>query len=181
GVKLAGGQNAYKMRNGSFVQDTKLKNGDYAKREYFGFDAQLAIQSAVGTTILRGEYLWGTQPGLAAKSDSPTGAVTDDIYSRQFNGFYAYLVQDFGKHSVVLKYDQYDPNTKVSKNDVKTAGDVAYNTFGFGYLYQPNSNVRIMAYYDVVGNEKVKNNASLSKFEKNIKDDTFTLRLQYKF
>ncbi len=182
GVRLAAGQNAYKMENGRFVQDTKLSGtNDYAKREYFGFDGQLAIKSSAGVTTLRGEYLWGTQPGLAAKSDSPTGAVTDDIYSRKFSGFYAYLVQDFGKHTLVAKFDRYDPNTKVSKDECVTAGDVAYNTFGFGYLYQPNSNIRVMAYYDIVNNEKVKNNSSLAKFEKDLRDNTFTLRLQYKF
>lgn len=185
GVRLAGeeGQQAYKLVGGEFVPDNKLKPGDYAKRQYYGVDAQVSLLSAAGMTSLRGEYLWGTQPGSAGGSKSPTGAITSDIYVRKFNGYYLQLVQDLGdtKHSAVLKYDAYDPNTKLSKNECRTAGDIKYSTFGFGWLYRANQNLRVMCYYEVNTNEKVNNDVVDARFGKNIKDDVFTLRLQYKF
>jgi len=185
GVRLAGenSQKAYKIYGGAFVEDPGLNPGDYAKRLYHGVDGQLGIHSVLGTTSLRGEYLWGTQPGASGGSISPTGAITSDIYVRNFNGYYVQLVQDIGasKHSLVAKYDAYDPNTRLSKNECQTVGDVAYSTFGFGYLFRANQNLRVMCYYEINSNEKVNNDKVDSKYTKNLKDDVFTLRLQYKF
>ena len=185
GVRLAGGENqkAYKLVNDAFIQDTNLKPGDYAKRQYYGFDGQMTVSSLLGMTSLRGEYLWGTQPGVAGDSKSPTGAITSDIYVRRFNGYYLQLVQDIGasKYSVVAKYDAYDPNAKVSENECQTQGDIAYNTFGIGCLFRANQNLRVMCYYEINSNEKVNNQEVDTKYNKNIKDNVFTLRLQYKF
>lgn len=185
GVRLAGeeGQKAYKLVGGAFTEDTGLAPGDYAKRQYYGFDMQLGVNSSLGGTSLRGEYLWGTQPGVAGGSKSPTGAITSDIYVRDFNGYYIQLVQDIAtsKHSVVLKYDAYDPNTEVAKNECQTVGDVAYSSLGFGWLFRANQNLRVMCYYEINSNEKVNNDVVDVKYNKNIKDDVFTLRLQYKF
>lgn len=185
GVRLAGeeGQKAYKLVNGAFAEDTGLAIGDYAKRQYYGFDGQVGLTSSIGVTSLRGEYLWGTQPGASGGSKSPTGAITSDIYVRKFNGYYLQLVQDIGttKHSLVAKYDAYDPNTKLSENECQTAGDVAYSSFGFGYLFRANQNLRVMCYYEINSNEKVNNDKVDAMYNKNIKDDVFTLRLQYKF
>ena len=185
GVRLAGDdqQKAYKFYNGTFVEDVSLKPGDYAKRQYHGVDGQVGLSSVLGMTSLRGEYLWGTQPGAVGGSKSPTGAITSDIYVRKFNGYYLQLVQDIAtsKHSIVAKFDAYDPNTKVSKNECQTEGDIAYNTFGIGWLFRANQNIRVMCYYEVNTNEKVINEQVDAKYSKNIKDDAFTLRLQYKF
>lgn len=185
GVRLAGSedQKAFKMNNKRFDQDTELEPEDYAKRCYYGFDGQFAIASLLGKTSLRAEYLWGTQPGAAEGSKSPTGAIVNDIYVRNFNGYYLYFIQDIGKsnHSFVARYDRYDPNTKVSGNDCQTIGDVAYSTIGLGWLFKVNTNLRVMAYYDMVSNEKVNNELIAAKYNKNISDDVFTLRLQYKF
>jgi phosphate-selective porin len=41
-----------------------------------------------------------------------------------------------------------------------------------------NTNVKFMAYYDIVTNETSQN---LSAFAKDLKDNVLTLRLQYKF
>lgn len=185
GVRLAGDedQKVYKMVDKKFVEDSGKAPGDYAKRCYFGLDGQYSVASPLGFTNLRGEYLWGTQPGAKGGSKSPTGAIITDIYSRKFSGYYLQLTQDLGetKHSVVAKLDGYDPNTKLSKDDCQTAGDVAYTTFGFGWLYRANHNLRLMAYYEVTSNEKVKNDWVDSRYGKDLKDNAFTLRLQYKF
>lgn len=185
GVRLAGPeeQKVYKISNKHFVQDTGKSAGDYTARHYFGIDGQYSITSAIGFTNLRGEYLWGTQAGAQGNSKSPTGAITSDIYSRKFSGYYLQLVQDLGttKHSLVAKIDGYDPNTKLSKDECLTTGDIAYTTWGFGWLFRANHNLRLMAYYELTSNEKVNNDVIATQYRKDLKDNQFTLRVQYKF
>lgn len=54
-------------------------------------------------------------------------------------------------------------------------------TLGLGWLFRATDNIRIMAYYDIVKNEKSSGADISSKFSRNVKDDVFTLRFQYKF
>ena len=178
----------YTMKDGQFsLSDESANKGKIAKREYFGFDTQLLLNSMIGTTNLRAEYIWGQQPGTLNDNTSPKAARVDDTYIRNFSGYYVYLVQDIGfsRFSVVAKYDFYDPNTEVKGDEVDiTKGlsakdaDLSYTTFGFGALYRANANIRIMAYYDIVKNETSSNTVS---YKSDLKDNLFTLRLQYKF
>ncbi|MFZ4455343.1 MAG: hypothetical protein ACOYOT_03900 [Bacteroidales bacterium] len=191
--------NVYSVTNGAYVLDATASNkNSFAKRQYLGVDGQVSTSSFLGLTTLRAEYIGGTQPGNSANSGSPkTGNIggTDnlnttpgiggtDTYIRKFQGGYIHFVQDIldTKHSIEVKYDWYDPNTDLSAAQIgvgsKTSKvDVAYSTIGLGYLYRMNSNVRIMAYYDIVSNEKTK----LTGYNADLKDNLFTLRFQYKF
>ncbi|NDV45887.1 hypothetical protein D0T49_02330 [Paludibacter sp. 221] len=182
-----GSENIYTMNGTSFVLDNNADNiGKFAKREYIGLDAQFGVKSILGATCLRAEYLFGTQPGKDSGSKSPnaTSLPANDTYIRNFGGGYVILVQDLGKLplAAVLKYDWYDPNTKIFGNEIgqsNTAkGDIAQNTFGFGMLWNANANIRLTAYYEINKNEKTE---VLSGYEKDRKDDVFTLRMQYKF
>jgi len=83
---------------------------------------------------------------------------------------------------VVFKYDFYDPNTKVVGQQINSSnkfglGDVRYQTFGYGVNYLVNQNVKVMAYYDNVVNEKV----GIAGYGNDKNDNIFTLRVQYKF
>jgi len=163
--------------------------GAYFKREYIGFDAQFAVKTVLGTTTLRGDYTFGQQPASDTSSMSPTDKVGAPLYIRKFQGAVVYLVHTFPNsiHSIVLKFDYYDPNTKLSGNQIglKTKGsvatsgtDVAYTTWGFGYLADLTKNLRLTLYYDLVKNETSRN---LKKFGADLKDNVFTVRMQYKF
>ncbi len=141
-----------------------------------GFDASNA--AVVSSTT----YTANTTTGVVTVT--PGTAIGTDTYIRKFQGGYVHLVQDIAdtKHSIEVKYDWYDPNTKISAAQIgvgaKTGkADVAYSTLGLGYLYRMNANVRIMAYYDIVSNEKTK----LKGYKADLKDNLFTLRFQYKF
>jgi len=174
-----GTANVYTLQNKQFVLSNEASNlGDHASRKYFGLDGQLTLTSPVGLTNIRSEYLFGTQPGTADKSGSPKGSTlpSADTYIRDFNGGYVYVVQDIAttKHSLVLKYDWYDPNTKVEKQEALTKGDQTIKTYGLGYLYRMNSAVRLMVYYDAVKGEK-------TAVSSDKKDNLWTVRLQYKF
>ncbi|GHT16128.1 hypothetical protein AGMMS4956_17740 [Bacteroidia bacterium] len=178
-----GTRNIYTINDKVFVIDSTADNkGKYAKREYVGIDAQFSVVSVLGMTQLRGEYLFGEQPAVKGNSKSPNASAlpTADTYKRNFSGGYVVFVQDVGPlpFSAVLKYDWYNPNTKVSKNEVATDGDVAVNTFGFGLLWRISPNLKLTAYYEINKNETTE---KIAKFNEDRKDNLFTLRLQYKF
>jgi len=197
----------------AFVAET-VKKGDQVNREYIGIDGQIGYDWGLGITQVRAEYLTGVQPATASSSSSltaanvssvsttdlTTGKVTTsnagvDVYSRAFNGYYVYLIQTILQtpFQAVVKYDVYDPNTAVAGNQIgqtPTSGiatgssDIKYSTLGLGLNYRFNSNVKIMAYYDIVANETtsyIRKASTLADLSSDRKDNVFTLRLQYKF
>ena len=181
----------YTMNSGSsFSVDSTLTNkGAFAKRIYYGIDGQLAFSSVVGITNIRSEFVFGQQPGAIDASRSPNGSSytnTGDTYIRNFTGGYIQFLQDIGttKHTLLVKYDWYDPNTKIANDQLGIAGtftgkgDVAFSTLAFGYHYRMNRNVKLVANYDINVNESSTN---LSSFKTEKKDNTITLRIQYKF
>ena len=183
-----GSEKIYTMNGKSFVVNENADNkGKYAKREYFGADIQFNLISVAGVTQINGEYLFGQQPGTSSSNDSPkfTALPTNDTYIRNFNGGYVMLVQDLGKLplSAVLKYDTYDPNTKVGGNRVGNSNytgktDLAQYTVGYGLLWRIDSALRLQAFYENVKNETSQN---IAGYETVRKADIFTLRIQYKF
>lgn len=181
-----GTDSVYRMAGKAFELNAEAGNrGRYAKREYFGADAQVGFKSVLGTTQLRGEVLMGTQPGTAGSSQSPNYSVlpANNTYLRRFFGGYAMLVHDIGRtpFAVVAKYDWYDPNVDVRGNEVGLGGttgtDALQHTVGVGALWHATRNLRLLAYYDFVFFEQTTHLASFSNQEA----DHFTLRLQYKF
>lgn len=187
GGTYQGSPSVFKMSGKEFIESNDSTHlGAYAKREYIGIDLQFEADTKWGKTKLYGEYLFGTQPGNSHSSKSPNYSTlpTDDTYIRNFNGYYITFVQDLGNIplSVVAKYDFYDPNTKVSKNEIgvnKTGkADVAYRNLGGGLLWRINHELRLTAYFDWIENEISSN---LIGFEHDRADDVFSLRLQYQF
>jgi hypothetical protein len=175
----------YTMKGGTdFTATTdSTKVGSRAPRLYYGADAQLKIKSKVGTTELRAEYIAGTQSATSGASETPAVLPTDALYSRPFNGAYFYALQTFAKkHQIGLKYDWYDANAAVSGQDIKTgtklsAVDLKYSTFGFGYIYYVNDNLKATLWYDIVKNEATQ----LTGLTSDLKDNILTCRLQYRF
>ncbi len=156
-----------------------------AVRNYYGADAQTSIAWRPGITTLRAEYIAGEQPGTSTGSRSPAGLPTSSIYHRAFNGAYFYFIQNIGqsKFQLVLKYDWYDPNTKISGKQIgksgtaTNVGDIRFDTYGFGMVFHMNPNVKLMTYYDLVQNEST----SVTGYTKDIPDNVITVRLQAKF
>jgi len=195
------------LTNGFAVDSTANNKGGYAKREYFGADVQLIFAiPVVGITQLRGEFIMGQQPaydgsGSTSANDATFSKTppTKDTYIRKFNGAYFYLVQNIGKSKfgVVVKYDWYDPNTKVKGQDVKptysytnssgtlipnnktllSSSDIKYQTLGIGVNYKMTENIKWTAYGAWVVNEKT----GVSGYGGDLYDNVYTLRMQYKF
>ncbi len=186
---------AYEMVGTKFKKLIGQKDSLHA-RNYFGFDLQYYLDiPVIGGLTLRGEYLWGVQPGTSSSSSfyqpSAGGTPNGSVYSRNFAGYYLYWVQCWGKLvQTVVKYDVYDPNTDVKWNDIGATGsstsaaDLAYKTYGGGIIYNWDENLKFMLYYDVPRNETSSNliNADpYKKFSRDLPDNVITLRLQYKF
>jgi hypothetical protein len=174
-----------------FIVDSSESNlGNSAPRHYYGADIQYKLNHGWGQTEWRAEYWFGTQPGSASSTTNPgtlpnTNGVPAPTYIRHFNGAFFYFLQNIinSKHQLVIKYDWYDPNTKVSKTEIGkpgtnfTAADIKFSSLGIGYVYYFNPQTKITFYYDVVKNESTQ----LPGFTTDIKDNVFTCRLQFRF
>lgn len=172
-----------------WVAEDSTKNvlrGKGAKRIYYGADAQFSVKSVIGTTTIRAEYAFGVQPGTSATSTSPAFEPKTATYIRSVSGYYVYFVQRImkSKHEIAVKYSVYDPNTKIAGNTIGKAGsgfnatDLQYTELGFAYVNYFNDNIKFMLYYNLVTNETSKN---LFGYRKDLKDNVFTLRMQYRF
>lgn len=167
-------------------------NAKAAMRRYTGVELFFSVKSPIGKTTIRGEYISGLQPGFFDSSRSPsslpvsnTSSAKKAAYLREFNGSYAYLIQRLGKtkHELVLRYEWYDPNTSVSGKEISaglaglTKADVKYSALGLGYNYYYDENILFMFHYNMVTNEKT----DLTGYTKDLKDNIFTIRMQYRF
>ena len=173
----------------TFIVDSSVTNaGKIAPRKYYGADMQIKIKNKTGIfTELRAEYMTGKQTATASNSETPAALLTgnEGYFIRKFNGAYFYLLQHIFNthHQLGVKYDWYDPNVKVKKDDIGKAGtavnatDIKYSTLGFGYIYYMNENLKLVLWYDKITNEKTQ----LPAYIKDVKDDVFTCRLQFRF
>ncbi|MES2847793.1 MAG: porin [Bacteroidota bacterium] len=161
--------------------------GQYSPRVYKGADVQLKIKNHVGFTELRGEYITGMQTGTVNSSETPVALLAGNsgFYKRNFNGAYFYFLQHLFslRHQLVVKYDWYDPNTKVKGKQIGESGtnfsaaDIRYDALHIGYNYMIAPNVKLSLFYAVVTNEATQ----LPGFTGDAKDNIFTSRLQFRF
>jgi hypothetical protein len=170
----------------TFEVDSSVSNiGEIASRQYRGADAQLKIKNKWGFTELRGEYWWGTQTATSGTSETPGLLIDEPYFVRKFNGAFFYFLQNiFNKqHQLGVKYDWYDPNTDVEGEDIGQPGanlgraNIRYNTWGLGYNYYINDNLRLLLWYEWIKNEKT----VLDGYTEDVKDNIFTCRLQFRF
>lgn len=169
--------------------DSSITNiNKVSPRKYVGADLQLKFDNGKKRfTELRAEVIAGTQTGTAASPETPNALVTgfDGFHQRRFNGAYFYFLQHLfnSQHQLIIKYDWYDPNSKVKGKEIGapgsnfTAANIRYNTLGLGYTYYITDNVKLVLYYAMVKNEKT----LLPGYTADLDDDVFTCRLQFRF
>jgi hypothetical protein len=169
-----------------FSIDSSITNiGKKAPRNYYGGDAQFVYNHGWGKTEIRSEYWWGKQPGTATTTVNPGTLPTGPTYRRNFDAAFFYFLQNIinEKWEFMAKYDWYDPNTKLEKQEIGKAGsntniaDVRYNTLGIGFTRYFTNNLKFLAYYDFVKNEKT----LLPEYTEDKKDNVFTFRIQLRF
>jgi hypothetical protein len=170
----------------SFTVDSSLSNiGSTAPRIYYGSDVQLKWIHKWGVTEWRAEYWTGKNAGTASSTVNPATLPAVPAYIRNFNGAFFYFIQDIvnPKNQLLLKYDWYDPNSKVSGREIGKPGtnlyegDIKYSTLGMGYGRLLTTNVRLTLYYEIVTNEST----LLTGYTTDVKDNLFTARLQFRF
>ncbi|MCW2119195.1 hypothetical protein [Flavobacterium sp. 7A] len=157
------------------------KIGDKLRKDLFGAEIQI-YWDFLGGLSLKSEYIRGTYSGQSYSSEINSSFTGDRV--RNVQGAYVTLVKNIDKKNQLgFRWDMFDANTKLSGNAVNSVGDLKYNNYAFSYLYQFSSNVRIMASYLMPINEKSANIALVGTdyANKDVKDNTFTLRLQAKF
>jgi len=174
-----------------FVIDSSSSNlGKSAPRHYYGGDMQFKIHNKWGDTEFRAEHWFGTQPGTSTSTANPgtlpnNNGVPLPTYVRHFNGSFFYFLQNIvnAKHQLLFKYDWYDPNIKVSGEEIGkpgtnlTAADIKFSTFGFGYAHYFSTQIKVILYYDIVNNEITQ----LAGYTTDLEDNIFTCRLQFRF
>jgi hypothetical protein len=178
----AGESNGMKL----FIADSALSNlNTEAPRHYAGADVQWKFKHRSGYTELRAEYWQGTQTATATTSETPAALLTEPSYTRRFNGAFIYLLHNIVSthHQLGVKYDWYDPNTRVKGSDIGKPGsnlsatDIKYSTLGLGYIYYINDNLKLVLWYDMIKNESTQ----LAGYTSDLKDDLLTCRLQFRF
>lgn len=174
-----------------FIVDSSESNlGQSAPRHYYGADMQLMIKHGWGETELRAEHWFGTQPGTSVSTSNPgslpaSNGIPVPTYVRHFNGSFFYFLQNIfnKKHQLLFKFDWYDPNKKVAETEIGkpatnlTAADIKFSTFGTGYAFHLNPQIKLVLYYDIVKNETTQ----LAGYISDLKDNIFTCRLQFRF
>ncbi|MEN9570380.1 MAG: hypothetical protein RL172_1611 [Bacteroidota bacterium] len=167
--------------------DSSASNiGTTSPRKYRGADIQLKIKNKFGYTELRAEYLAGTQTGTANSNETPNALVSgrDGFYRRRFNGAYFYFLQNIfsSRHQLVLKYDWYDPNSRVAGQQITSAAkftvaDIKFSTLNIGYVYHITPVAKLVLFYAMVKNEKT----GIAGYTSDVSDNIFTSRIQFRF
>lgn len=178
--------------NKLFLADSSsVTAGGKLPRHYQGANLQLGYKTRWGNTELRAEIWKGTQPGNLVSSETPTVlAVQPDgkfapLYLRHFLGGFVTFIQPLGsaKNQLLLKYDWYDPNTKVAGNQIGVfntnfgEGDIMFSTLGAGILHRVNENLKLVLYHEWIRNEKT----NLTGYKLDKSDNVFTFRTQFRF
>ncbi len=184
-VKQAEGKSIFNLSSSTFAKDETLLS--WAERKYIGIDLQFYYDlPLLGAFSLKGELLNGQQPSTNNITTSFTALPTNDIFIRNFLGYYLVYVQNIGEYNqFVAKYDFYDPNTNAEGNQIGqfsnaklNYADLSYSTIGLGWIHYWDANVKFVFYYDIVKNET---SQFLKDYEKDLKDNVLTFRIQYKF
>ncbi len=151
--------------------------GDKLKKELFGLEMQ-AYYDFLGGLSLKTEYIRGTYSGTT--NAAQVNSLFNANKVRNVEGYYISLVKNLGKaNAVSLRYDVFDPNTKLSGDAVTKKDDLKYNNWTSAWEYFFNANIKLMASYTMPINEKSQNAGADYKQDKH--DNIFTLRFQASF
>jgi hypothetical protein len=134
--------NSLDVLNSDYTYKETLNGvGKGVKKNWVGFEAQF-YADILGGLAIKGEYIFGVNstPGYngSAKFISSSSALKNDTLtlttltttsvnnapaiSRNFSGYYIYLIKNIGKHhQVAARYDYYNPNTSLKADEIGTA------------------------------------------------------------
>ncbi|MBF2707027.1 porin [Flavobacterium soyangense] len=154
--------------------------GDKLDKKWYGAEVQV-YYDFLGGAALKGEYISGTISGTTNAVQNNSNFNFNRV--RDFRSFYATFIKNIGvKNQFIARYDVWDPNRKISGNQVANAGDLKYSTWSISWQYFFDDNIKINFGYILPTNEKSSIAGVGTDFvNRDKKDNTFTIRLQAKF
>jgi hypothetical protein len=156
--------------------------GDSFKKRWFGGEMRI-FYDFLGGMSLKGEYISGVISGEKSTVALPVANSNPSFNFngiRDFTGFYATWVKNIGKkNQIAVRYDSWDPNNKLSGNDVTIKEDLKYDSWAFSWQYFYDDEVKIVAGYSLPINES--STTVGGDFVKDKLDNTFTIRIQAGF
>jgi hypothetical protein len=184
GIGIDIGANGYfggtKIKTNPFVSINPLiadsvAIGTYLDKKWFGGEIQI-FADILGGLAIKSEYMAGVNntASLILATSTLAQKKVDPNKVRDFSGYYIYLIKNIGpKNQFVVRYDYYDPNTKVKGDEAKN--ELFYKTLTTSWQYYLNDNIRITLQYEMPTNETNATNPT------DLKDNTFAVRFQAKF
>lgn len=143
--------------------------GDGINRTWYGVEGRIFWDFLGGMKIL-GEYIMGSNADQMSTDGSKA------IRLREFAGYYVLFVKNLGTDwQLALKYDSYDPNTKIADGDITNANDLTINTIGLGIHNYTLDKIRLSLWFDLISRQT--NDAFTTSPVNNLT----TLRFQYKY
>ena len=134
--------NSLTALNSDYTYKSTLENlGKSVPKQWFGVEAQF-YADVLGGLSIKGEYITGVNsiPGIttSASAVTSTNVIKKDTLwmtttltktsnstpaiTKSFSGWYVYLTKNIGKRNqVAVRYDWYNPNTKLAADQIGTA------------------------------------------------------------
>ena len=163
------------VKNSDGTLDSLNNVWRYLDKNWTGGEVRI-YADVLGGLSIKGEYVAGINTVASAVASTATMAqkkASPNLYNN-FAGYYVTLVKNIGaKNQAVVRYDFYDPNTKLSGDAAGSA--LNYKTWSLAWQYYLNDNIRLTAQYTMPKNETNASNPS------DIKDNLVTIRVQAKF
>jgi hypothetical protein len=156
--------------------------GDKLDKTWLGAEMQI-YYDFLGGMALKAEYISGTMSGVGSTSTYANYNGGFKVAGlRDFSGYYATLIKNIGKsHQFIARYDEFDPNTKLSGDAVTNANDLKYNTMTLSWQYFFDENIKVVAGYSMPINEKTAGITTGDYANRDKVDNQFSIRIQAKF
>jgi len=163
------------VKNSDGTVDSLNNVWRYLDKHWTGGEIRI-YADVLGGMSIKAEYVAGINSIASTVASTATTAAkkaAPNLYNN-FTGYYITLVKNIGaKNQAVVRYDYYDPNTKLSGD--AAGGSLYYKTWSLAWQYYLNDNIRITAQYTMPKNEINASNPT------DYKDNLFTIRVQAKF
>jgi hypothetical protein len=154
--------------------------GDKLDKHWTGFELQ-AFYDVLGGFALKSEYNFGTISGQTSAVNALNNNPGFNFSGvRDFVGYYVTLEKNFGtKYQAGVRYDSWDPNSRLSGNDVTVAPDLRVHTWSFALDYFFTNTTKIVLGYSMPINETSSTVGGI--YNSDVKNNTTTLRFQVNF
>ncbi|MGD0755451.1 MAG: porin, partial [Bacteroidales bacterium] len=163
------------VKNSDGTLDSLNNVWRYLDKHWTGGEVRI-YADVLGGLSIKGEYVAGINSIASTVASTATMAqkkASPDLYNN-FAGYYITFIKNIGaKNQAVVRYDYYDPNTKLSGD--AAGNSLYYKTWALAWQYYLNDNIRITAQFTLPTNETNATNPT------DLKDNLFTIRVQAKF